>query len=457
MSIQNHDTKEQCEGYRIVAVFVDFFLFFTVVALILAPIFNKARIGDFALITLGVLLLWETLVRQMPGKWLLKLDIHYEKEDKKKFRFYLLRSLLKYLLNILDILYSVINRRQLCLHDHLCGTVVKKKSFWIRPVVATVYFLVGLNLYMTVGCGTVFWQETKKDIPLDRVNMLPQPFTITSPGFSESTTGIWVWRLRFRLPRYYKSAPLESSIGYNGYTLTTSEGKYSSISIYDDKLLHPYRPCLCGLNILHVDCSGTPRDVQERVFHSTTNDFFTAWNYIRMIRLQGRLHAKGYHLSGKGDAFFLRKLSVNGISIIWVFKDKLSRMASKSAPDGLLYDYIFMATDTNYWVLEISWNGIPRDEELVKGILLSVKEEEQSEQASREEMQLAKEQGSVAHAVNALRMWEDFENAQLLYEVLCLHGTPEEKSSFAGIIKYWSEYRTEFKKLVPITQNWRLE
>lgn len=346
MSDQNHDTKEAAEGgYRIMALFLDFFLFFTAIALILAPIFKKGSIGDFALITLGALLLWEILFREMPGKWLLKLKIHYEKEEKKKFHFYMLRPLLKYLLSILAVLYSLLNSRHRWFHDYVCGTVVVNKPFRLRPAAAIVYFMVGLNLYLTVGCGTVFWQERKKAIPLGRVNMLPQPVTITGPGFSEPTAGIWLSELRCRFPQYYKGLSLESCYGYNGYGLTTWEGKKESgcIRILQMKSLHPYWPCLCGIGILYKNCSGTPRDVQEKVFHSTTHHFYTAWNFFLMMRLQNRLHFKGIHLKGKGDAFSFRKLSLNGISMIWIFKDNDTRASEIEASDEL-YDYIYMAT-----------------------------------------------------------------------------------------------------------------
>ncbi len=59
--------------------------------------------------------------------------------------------------------------------------------------------------------------------------------------------------------------------------------------------------------------------------------------------------------------------------MIWVFKGCSQYSLAEEAPDGL-YDYIYLATPTNFGVVQITWDGMPRDEQLVKKIILSIKE-----------------------------------------------------------------------------------
>lgn len=441
---------------RFIATLLDFFVFFTSVSYFYIPVQGKSK-GTFSLLILAAAVLYEISFKNTPGKQLLKMKTIYER---KALRFYLLRPVLKYLLGAISVLFKPFNRKRQWLHDRLSRTIIVKAPCRLRPLKAIVFFILGLNIFLTFGLGNLMWGLMKEKIDFDRVNTIPERITVEKTTVPGENFTVWNSGWRMSLPRNFRGMDMENGYGWNGYGISSNvKQKTLGIFIGFMNFNHPCTKCEPKTgNVWRIvlPCDKSPIAVQDAVFNAALKDRLLIWNPLNMLRINSLLFEKSINISGIGNDFSLRKLNQNGISIVWLITEMPPGMELEPKIP-FFWDTLFLATPSDYGVLIVLWKGKPRDEQLVLKLIGSLEFRPSGPSDIDEQFELAKKHRSIVHAMNAFRMSEKnrYNIGELLFHLLSEKGTAAEKSSFSLTISSLGKEERRYLKMAYLTREWR--
>jgi len=438
---------------RFTAGLMDFLLFYTGGTYFFSP--DTVSFEIFLLLILAATILCEIIFQDTPAKKLLRMKIVYER---KTFGFYVLRPFLKYLLGAVSFLFKPFNRKRQWLHDRLSHTMVVRypSRYWNLRAIGVILLVV--NIFLTFGVGNIQWKRIRKTIDLKRVDTVPERVTFEQPAVLGDDITFWNNGWRVRMPRIFKGMNMESTYRWNIYGRAYTDQNVSiGIYIILDDDSHPCTICETetGTDLKHaLPCDQSFVAVQDAIFNASLKDRFFIWNPLNMYRINALLSEKGSYVWGIGDDFFLRRLERNGISIVWVYTEIPPRWESGSHL-GYYKDTLYLATPSQYNKLFILWKDIPRDEQLVWELIGSLELWDPEPADIEKEFELAGEQRSIPHAMNAYRMSnKKYEVGKLLYQLLSEKGTAAEKRSFSFVIKNLGEADRGYKKLIYLTREW---
>ncbi len=446
---------------RWAALWLDFFFFFTLLSFFYIPPRGESRAG-FTLLLLLLPILWELLLGESPGKKVLRLETVYQ-EGHRGYRW--LRPFLKYTLVILNLVTKPFNRRRKCLHDLLCHSTVVKKKCSYRPFKALGFWLLGLNIFLTLGLGNFLWAwGTTELYDLERLNAMPETVSLETMEASENEISVRGRGLKYRLSTTYKALPLENALSFNGYGLKRAgNGRLRGTFVFENHRFLPYLACKESAGRLKkwlFSCHPSPRVFLDRLFNTTPSERWLAWNPLSLMRHYNRINGKNAYLrsveTGRNEAFSFRRIERDGVTLWWVYLE-LPAHEKDVGQIRVFSDYIYIATDTDLKGVMVLWKGVPRDERMVRRLIASMEsiEHAHTPEEIEEEIRLAKEEHSIFHALNAFRLTgKTFEAARVLYGLLKEKGTDYEKHSFASRISGLTQEDIRYSRMIYKTRAW---
>lgn len=391
-----------------------------------------------------------------PAKLLLGLSVVYQ-EPGVFAR--LKRTVPKYFCAFIPFLPVLFTRDRQGIHDRFARAYVLKKDVRLRALRATAGLLAGIYLIATFGMGPLFDLLVDRRVDWERVNQSPTAWEAPAAS-DEPRLSIWNDGLRYELAPRVAGLGLEETYYSHPYRRRLGPDRPRGVVLSSHQRLdHPVNLCQdYPLFSWFLPCRESPILIQDAFFEVTATERFYL-SPLTMVGLNAAIIAKNIALSGEPDFFFFRRIAREDLTIVWV--GTRDRNVKDDGTETIVdRDTLYIASEDDFTVGEFVWAAVPRDEQLIRDFIATLRFEAASEGAAEAELSEARRTRSKTAYFNALRLGTDkLVAAEALYEIFRRGGSTFERDRFASWIRSHVQETGDlrFLTLLEKTESWRIE
>lgn len=437
---------------RLIASISDFFILLLFIFIIYSP--SKREYFPSFAFTVGLTIILETFFTHTPAKFLLRLEVVYEK---KSFVRRLLRSVFKHFLSLFSYLTILDHPRRQGWHDRIGRSRVYQLPLKRRFFKGLGLMVLSIYAWMLFGVSHAIESNLDQKDPFELAYIMPEKINDIPEKKNVTYVKVFSMNTEILLPQRVGGLNLGSNSFLSLYSKEMEPNKKNpEILILPLSIVHP------AVNKTVRDSplwegENSPKNAQEFLFYLHPRKRWLQWNPFIRIHFGFLIGVKAFQFRFLENPSFLYHYSKGDLSIFWTAQTTDIRNDFYEG-DPYKMDILFFADSKSFTTYFIKWTGIERKEELIHSIMNSIRFRERGQVDMEEIREQALKRRSLIHAWELLRLNDfDIEYAELLYELLQEKGLAWEKHYFSLLVQKQAGEDYRYHELRFLTRQWVIE